>query len=212
MEMEDLKKTEDVVASLRDRKKDRTRRAIQSEALRLFAQKGFQATTIEEIAAAAEVAPRTFFRYFATKEEVVFWPAYRPLLAGLVSARPDEEPAVAALCHSIVDGLSAFYDQDRERVLERLKLAFRTPGLHPRLRHEQAISASALARVLAGRLHTSAEDLEVRAIAAAVAAALWVAVEEWQATDGRADLRILIDRAFGAVLAGDVRGSAEDAT
>ena len=210
--MKDLNQTEEPVASLRDRKRNRTRRAIQSEALRLFAQKGFKETTIEEIAAAAEVAPRTFFRYFPTKEEVVFWPAYRPLLADLLAARPDDELAVAALCHSIADGLSAFYDQDRERVLERLKLAFRAPELHPRLRHEQAISASALARVLAGRLQTSAEDLEVRAIAAAVAAALWVAVEEWQATDGRADLRILIERAFGAVLAGDVRGSAKEAT
>jgi AcrR family transcriptional regulator len=190
--------------SLRERKKDRTRRAIQSAGLQLFAQKGFQATTIEEIAAAADVAPRTFFRYFPTKEEIVFWPAYRPLLAELMAARPHDEPAVPALCHAIVDGLSAFYDQDRERVLERLKLAFRTPALHPRLRQEQAISALAMAKVVAWRLQTSAEDLEVRAIAAAVAAALWVAIEEWQATEGRADLRTLIDRALGTVLAGDV--------
>ena len=198
--------------SLRDRKKDRTRRAIQSAGLQLFAQNGFQATTIEEIAAAADVAPRTFFRYFPTKEEIVFWPAYRPLLAELMAARPDDEPAVAALCHAIVDGLSAFYDQDRERVLERLKLAFRTPALQPRLRQEQAISASALAKVLAGRLHTSPEDLEVRAVAAAVAAALWVAVEEWQAPDGGADLRTLMDRAFGTVLAGGVRSTATEST
>ena len=198
--------------SLRDRKKDRTRRTIQSAGLQLFAQNGFQATTIEEVAAAADVAPRTFFRYFPTKEEIVFWPAYRPLLAELMAARPDDEPAVAALCHAIVDGLSAFYDQDRERVLERLKLAFRTPALQPRLRQEQAISASALAKVLAGRLHTSPEDLEVRAVGAAVAAALWVAVEEWQATDGGADLRTLMDRAFGTVLAGGVRSTATEST
>jgi len=198
--------------SLRDRKKDRTRRAIQSAGLLLFAQKGFQATTIEEIAAAADVAPRTLFRYFPTKEEIVFWPAYRPLLAEFIAARPGDEPAVAALCHAVVDALSAFYDQDRERVLERLKLAFRTPALHPRLRQEQAISAFAMAKVLAGRLHMSAENLEIRAIAAAVAAALWVAVEEWQATDGGADLRTLIDRALTTVLAGDVRSSATTAT
>jgi AcrR family transcriptional regulator len=205
--MESLPRTQQHAStSLRDRKKDRTRRAIQSAGLRLFAQKGFQATTIDEIAAAADVAPRTFFRYFPTKEEIVFWPAYRPLLAELIAARPDDEPAVAALCHAIVDGLSAFYDQDRERVLERLKLAFRTPALHPRLRQEQAISALAMAKVLAGRLHGSADNLEIRAIAAAVAAALWVAVEQWQATDGRADLRTLIERALTTVLAGDVRG------
>jgi AcrR family transcriptional regulator len=188
--------------SLRDRKKERTRRVIQAEALRLFAEKGFEATTIEEIAAAADVAPRTFFRYFPTKEEVVFWPVYRPLLAGLMAARHDES-AVQALCHAIVDGLSAFYDQDRERVLDRIKLAFRTPALQPRLRQEQATSAQAMAAVLAQRLGMSPDHLEVRAMAAAVAAALWVAVEEWQAVEGQVELGPLIDRTLGTVLAGE---------
>ena len=175
---------------------------IQAEALRLFAEKGFEATTIEEIAAAADVAPRTFFRYFPTKEEVVFWPVYRPLLAGLMAARPDES-AVQALRSAIVDGLSAFYDQDRDRVLDRIKLAFRTPALHPRLRQEQATSAQAMAAVLAQRLGMSPDHLEVRAMAAAVAGALWVAVEEWQAADGQVELGPLIDRALGTVLAGE---------
>jgi AcrR family transcriptional regulator len=188
--------------SLRDRKKERTRRVIQAEALRLFAEKGFDETTIEEIAEAADVAPRTFFRYFSTKEEVVFWPVYRPLLAGLMAARPDES-AVQALCHAIVDGLSAFYDQDRERVLDRIKLAFRTPALQPRLRQEQATSAQAMAAVLAQRLGMSPDHLEVRAMAAAVAAALWVAVEEWQAVEGQVELGPLIDRTLGTVLAGE---------
>jgi AcrR family transcriptional regulator len=188
--------------SLRDRKKERTRRVIQAEALRLFAEKGFDETTIEEIAEAADVAPRTFFRYFSTKEEVVFWPVYRPLLAGLMAARPDES-AVQALCHAIVDGLSAFYDQDRERVLDRIKLAFHTPALQPRLRQEQATSAQAMAAVLAQRLGMSPDRLEVRAMAAAVAAALWVAVEEWQAVEGQVELGPLIDRTLGTVLAGE---------
>ena len=175
---------------------------IQAEALRLFAEKGFDETTIEEIAGAADVAPRTFFRYFSTKEEVVFWPMYRPLLAGLMAARPDES-AVQALCHAIVDGLSAFYDRDRERVLDRIKLAFRTPALQPRLRQEQATSAQAMAAVLAQRLGMSPDHLEVRAMAAAVAAALWVAVEAWQAVEGQVELGPLIDRTLGTVLAGE---------
>jgi AcrR family transcriptional regulator len=188
--------------SLRARKKERTRRVIQAEALRLFTEKGFEATTIEEIAAAADVAPRTFFRYFPTKEEVVFWPVYRPLLGGLMAARPDES-AVQALFHAIVDGLSAFYDQDRERVLDRLKLAFRTLALHPRLRQEQATTAQAMTAVLAQRLGMSPDKLEVRAMAAAIAAALWVAVEEWQAVDGQMELGPLIQRALATVLAGE---------
>jgi AcrR family transcriptional regulator len=193
--------------SLRDRKKDRTRRVIQAEALRLFGEKGFQATTIEEIAAAAEVAPRTFFRYFATKDEVVFWPEYLSLLPEFVAARPDGEPAVEAVCHGILDGLATFYDQDRERVLERLKLTFRTPELHPRLRQQQASSAVGVARILADRLGARSDDLEIRVIAAAIAAALWVAAEEWQADDGRRDLGALIDRALRTVLVGALRST-----
>jgi AcrR family transcriptional regulator len=188
-------------ASLRDRRKDRTRRMIQVEALRLFADKGFAATTIEEIAAAADMAPRTFFRYFPAKEEVVFWADYQPALASFVAARPGDEPAIQALRHGIVDGLADFYDQDRERLLERIKLAFRTPALHPRLRQQQADWAAAMTALLAARLGARPDDLEVRAIAAAIAAALFVAIEEWQARDGQGDLRALIDRALGTILA-----------
>lgn len=205
MSMSDVE--DEASRSLRDRKKDRTRRALQAEALRLFAEKGFQATTIEEIAAAADVAPRTFFRYFPTKDEVVFWPAYLSMLPEFVAARPAGEPAVEALCHGIVDGLGAVYGQDRERVLERLKLAFRTRALHPRLRQQQASSAVGMARILADRLGGRPDDLEIRAIAAAIAAALWVAAEEWQATDGRGDLGRLIERALRTVLIGALRST-----
>ncbi|MDF2740582.1 MAG: TetR-family transcriptional regulator [Actinomycetia bacterium] len=187
--------------SLRERRRLRTRRTIQAQALRLFADKGFQATTIEEIAAAAEMAPRTFFRYFPTKEEVVFWAEYPPTLAGFVAARPDDEPALEALHHGITDGLAA-WDQDgeRERMLERLRLAFRTPALHPRMRQQQAHWAAELAETLADRLGERPDALEVRAAAAAVAAAVWVAAEEWQAQDGEGDLGALIDQALGTVL------------
>jgi AcrR family transcriptional regulator len=186
--------------SLRERRRLRTRRTIQAQALRLFADKGFQATTIEEIAAAAEMAPRTFFRYFPTKEEVVFWSEYPPMLAGFVARRPDDEPALEALQHGIVDGLAAVWDQDGERTLERLRLAFRTPALHPRMRQQQAHWAAELAETLADRLGERPDALEVRAAAAAVAAAVWVAAEEWQAQDGEGDLGALIDQALGTVL------------
>jgi AcrR family transcriptional regulator len=191
--------------SLRERRRIRTRRTIQAQALRLFAEKGFQATTVEEIAAAAEMAPRTFFRYFPTKEEVVFWSEFPPMLAGFVAARPDDEPALEALHHGIVDALAAIWGQDGERMLERLRLAFRTPALHPRMRQQQAGWAAGLAEILADRLGERRDDLEVRAIAAAVAAAVWVAAEEWQAQDGEGDLCALIDQALGAVLGAPLR-------
>jgi AcrR family transcriptional regulator len=198
--------------SLRERRRLRTRRTIQAQALRLFAAKGFQATTIEDIAAAAEMAPRTFFRYFPTKEEVVFWSEYPPMLAGFVAARPDDEPALEALHHGIVDGLAAIWDQDGERMMERLRLAFRTPALHPRLRQQQAHWAAAIAAILADRLGERPDVLEVRIIAAAVAAAVWVAIEEWQAQDGREKLGALIDQALGTILGAPLRATPTPST
>jgi AcrR family transcriptional regulator len=188
------------------------RRTIQAQALRLFAAKGFQATTIEEIAAAAEMAPRTFFRYFPTKEEVVFWSEYPPMLAEFVARRPDDEPALKALHHGIVDGLAAIRDQDGERMMERLRLAFGTPALHPRLRQQQAGWATAVAEILADRLEERPDNLEVRIIAAAVAAAVWVAIEEWQAQDGKGDLGALIDQALGTVLSAPLQATPTPST
>jgi hypothetical protein len=77
------------------------------------------------------------------------------------------------------------YDQDRERLLERIKMIFGTPALHPRLRQQQAGWAAGMAGILAGRLGVHPDDLEVRAIAAAVVAAVFVAIEEWQAHDAQ---------------------------
>jgi hypothetical protein len=115
---------------------------------------------------------------------------------------------VQALRHGITDGLADFYDHDRERLLGRIKLAFRTPALHPRLRQQQADWAAAMTALLASRLGAPPDDLEVRAIAAAIAAALFVAIEEWQARDGQADLRTLIHQALGSILAGPVPATA----
>jgi AcrR family transcriptional regulator len=150
------------------------------------------------------VAPRTFFRYFPTKEEVVFWSEHQPLLAGHVAARPADEPAFQALRRGLTDGLASFYDQDRERLLQRSKLVCRTPALQPRWRQQQADLAAGMAELLAHRLGVRADDLEVRVMAAAIAAALFVAIEEWQAHDGQQDLGALIDRTLGSILTGPV--------
>src|SRR5581483_7155475 len=85
---------------LRERKKQRTREALRAVALRLFERKGFEITTVEEIAAAARVSPRTVFRYFPTKHDLVFnrTDERLGLLLTAVRGRPPEEPPLVAAC------------------------------------------------------------------------------------------------------------------
>ncbi len=82
---------------LRERKKQRTRWAIQEHALRLFAENGYEATTVDQIAAAAEISPSTFFRYFPTKEDLVVQDQYDDLLAAAMKAAPAELGPVGAI-------------------------------------------------------------------------------------------------------------------
>src|SRR3954447_14671748 len=81
--------------SLRDRKKERTRRALVEAAAELFEERGYDATTVADIAAAADIGTRTFFSYFPSKEEVLFPEMdgrVRTAIAAIADRRPDERP------------------------------------------------------------------------------------------------------------------------
>ena len=82
---------------LRERKKARTRAAIRTEAMRLFRERGYAATTIEQIAAAADISPATFFRYYPTKEDVVLQDDLDVLLPEAVEAQPPSLGPIAAV-------------------------------------------------------------------------------------------------------------------
>src|SRR5262245_30849839 len=97
----------------REHKKARTRDELVQAALVLFSQKGFETTTVEDIAAAAGVSPRTFFRYFANKEEVMF-PCKDDELASMQAAlnsRPAAETAVQALRAAVVEYMAGYQSQ-----------------------------------------------------------------------------------------------------
>src|SRR5260370_524972 len=80
---------------LRERKKLKTKEAIQREALRLFAAQGYAETTIEQIAAAAESSPSTFFNYFPTKQDAVLFHRYDPMIFSMMSSIPPSHPRTA---------------------------------------------------------------------------------------------------------------------
>src|SRR6266513_83157 len=179
---------------LRERKRQRTRAAIQAAGLHLFTTRGYDTTTCEQIAAAAEVSPATFFRYFPTKEDVVLSDDYDDLLLALLQDRPAGESPVQAVRRSLAAGLEAVYTADADMIRERLRLVLSVPALRARRYEQQRATETLLAEGLAGRMGGAAGNLETRVVAAAIAAAVVVAVEEWAERGG--DLPALIDRAL----------------
>lgn len=110
------------MAGLRERKKMRTRSSVQREALRLFREQGYQATTVEQVAEAADVSPSTVFRYFPSKEDLLVLDDHLPLSAALARAfqeQPSHVPALAALRTAVRAALAGLPPEDRSARLER---------------------------------------------------------------------------------------------
>ena len=119
------------IAGLRQRKKDSSRRAIEDAAWELFAEQGYEETSINDIAERANVAPRTFFRYFPTKEAVLY-PQFEELLRLVrdeFRRRPSDEPVINSLFESF-EVLSGSLEGGASRARERMAMMKR-PGRHP---------------------------------------------------------------------------------
>jgi AcrR family transcriptional regulator len=189
---------------LRERKRTRTRLMIQTEALRLFAEKGYPETTVEEIADAAAISPRTFFRYFPSKEDVVIWDEYDPLALDLLTARPKDEPLAETFRAVIRETLGGLYRRDPDRLLTRLRLAYTVPEVRVRFLAEQTHGIeqlSQLAELLDREPRAGVDDLSVRVLGSAMLGAISVALDEWQREGGKPDLLALVDRATEALAA-----------
>ncbi|HZD73398.1 MAG TPA: TetR family transcriptional regulator [Actinomycetota bacterium] len=192
--------TDPGAAGLRERKKARTRRAIQEQAMRLFLAKGYATTTVQEIAAAAGVSHMTFFRYFPTKEDVVMADEYDPLIMELVRARPAGEPDVERIRHALLAGLTAVSAADRQALLDRTRLVLGTPALRARLWENQVQTEALLLRAL-GPDGGEEAGLQRRVLVAGCLAAVTTALLVWVERDGKPDLPGLVEQAFGALRA-----------
>ena len=186
---------------LRERKKERTRAAIVEAAWRLFREKGYEATTIDEIADAALVAPRTFFRYFPAKEAVVFHRSAErlALLHSLLAEGGKGFDAVTRACL----GIARHYARDREQVIEQYRIVESSPTLRMTEGEIDRRWVAALAAALATPAKPSgravqhahpasrgarAAEREARILAGAVFGAMRATLAEWIAGGGRADL------------------------
>jgi AcrR family transcriptional regulator len=180
----------------RARKKAETRRALQEHALRLFVEHGYEATTVERIAAAAGVSHMTFFRYFPTKEDVVAADDYDPMIEELIRSRPDSEHPIERVHAAMREGLAKVYLADRDALLVRTRLLASTPALRARMWENYHATQELLERALGGGRVPS---FELKVIAAACLSTLVTAILDWAEQDGAAELPDLIDQAFAAL-------------
>ena len=185
-----------VALGLRERKKLKTKEAIQREALRLFEEQGYSETTIEQIAAAAEISPSTFFNYFPTKEDVVLFDRYDPMIFSMMSSIPASEP-LSAVLYGLVDGLASVMERDHDVILARSKLSLAVPELRARFWEEMEKARDLIASVLAYRTGRDTADFELRVLAMIFLTATFEAMLEWIRQDGRGDVVSLIKQAHG---------------
>ncbi|MEE1756264.1 acyl-CoA-like ligand-binding transcription factor [Streptomyces sp. SP18CS02] len=187
---------------LRERKKRKTRLAIRRAAHRLIAEQGYQATTVEQIAEAAEVSPSTVCRYFPAKEDIVLTGEHELVVESVLRSRPADEEPLESLRHLLVESVRAVLADDPEEMRQRTRLMVEVPAVRARMTETMAETSGLLSRALAARSGRAADDLEVRIVTAAVMGALREVTIHWAEHGQRDDLVALVDRTLDVLKGG----------
>ncbi|WP_310737947.1 MULTISPECIES: TetR family transcriptional regulator [unclassified Microbispora] len=194
---------------LRERKKQETRIALSWAAIKLVAERGLENVRVEDIAAAAGVAPRTFNNYFSSKGEAI---AARHLdrarlIAQELRRRPVSEPLWEAITSAVITQLAMGADYDDRRPDQHwqagIRLMIDEPSLQGEMLKASAVAEEELAAAIAERTGTDiAHDLYPRLVAGAAGAAIRVAMDQWLRADPPVPVRPLVEDALGLLAAG----------
>ncbi len=182
---------------LRERNRIARRRAIEAAAIDLFEVNGFNDTTIEDIAAAVEIAPRTFFSYFPTKEDVVL-ADYSARLDRIITELDDQPADVApwAALRAAFAAAATDYESQREHLIRRFTIMATTPSVFARSLQLQAGWEDTLSTHLALRTQAANDDPTPRLLAAAALAAMRAALHHWLQTSHATALPTILTDAF----------------
>ncbi|GAA2596411.1 TetR/AcrR family transcriptional regulator [Dactylosporangium fulvum] len=193
---------------LRERKKQQTRHALMVAALEMVAGRGLEHTTVEDVCATVGVSTRTFFNYFATKEEPLTGDHFVSPgeFAELLAAVPAGDPPLAAVRVALRPAVARM-QADRELWLLRLNVVMANRQLLPSLVAAGAEAERGMAAAVAARVGASADDGYPMLLAAAVTAALRVAVFRWAFDPAGRELGEFVDTAF-ETLSGGLRPAA----
>lgn len=190
---------------LRELKKARTRVALHNAAMDLFVRNGFDHTTIEEIVDACEVSPRTFFRYFPTKEDVLFGDSQerRAELLLIVSAQPIDDPVFDVLRRSLHE-VARGYEHERDRFVRRARVLEASPSLRASKAEQQRGWESTLVDELERRNRSASKQVsteELRLLAALSMAAFRAVFDIWL-DEPAADFVGMLDDTFERLAGG----------
>jgi AcrR family transcriptional regulator len=186
------------IPGLRERKKLKTKAAIQRAALRLFKKSGYDETTVEDIAAAAEISPSTFFNYFPSKEDVVIYDEYDPMMFSMIIDAPAGEK-LSQTIRRVLDVFAQILESDTADILERSRLMLEVPELRARIWEELEKARDMFAGVIASRTGRQATEFEVRMVAMVLVTVAFEASVEWVRSDGKAGIKELFYRAIEAL-------------
>jgi AcrR family transcriptional regulator len=184
--------------SLRERKKARTRAVIQAQALRLFTSQGYEETTAEQIAAAAEISPSTLFRYFATKAEIVQFDMLDPIVFDAYGKQPAGLTPIAALRGALRALLGELPGQMLAEQIERVRLVVAVPELRALVLDDSAKVRALFVEAEMARTGRRPDSFAVDVLIAAITGAILVAVESSAdgSGDPAADFNRTLDRAL----------------
>ncbi len=189
----------------RERKKLETRAALEQAALRLFAEKGYEQTTVEEIAEAADVAVRTFFRYFSSKQHILFGDVGHDRVTRLrseLAARPRDEPILTSV-RAVLDAMDLVDPADQEQIMLRTRLMERQPPLLPMYLRLNNELRETVAEFVASRSGLDAHRDPYPLMVASAMASCWdITLHDWAGTDGRRSLKSLRREVFDTLTAG----------
>lgn len=180
---------------LRERKKAKTMAAVQMHALRLFSELGYNATTVEQIAEAAEISPSTFFRYFPTKEDVMLIDNYDPVLITAFENQPVHLSPLEAVRNAIFAGMTDMSPDELATVRERNQLIMTVPELRAASMKNLTQTMQMIAEMVAKRVGRSPDDLAVRTFAGAIIG-VNISVMQYYAEHPDADFAKLLGEAL----------------
>lgn len=183
-------------SGLRERKRTAAMLRIQSVALGLFEDRGYDAVTVEEVAAASEVSPSSVYRYFGTKENIVLWDEFDPMQEELLERALADAVPLVGLRRAFEWGLATLEPEAERQMARRLQLIMGHPTLEQAANGQSYQLAEVVGEVLARHLGRPAADLEVQVFAHALVGGLLAMMHHWHGTGFAEPLREVVARTF----------------